>query len=184
MIILALPVSPDEDPLFLQYVRCLTAPARPVLTRRAQFQCDAEPEGAGGTRPRCRAAVAVGPVYTARRPSAGDCDPHLLRAGIRCSGTVRRCARRTAWPRGKRGGTSIADPMRALRGSAGTRCGPTSGRRRRDRDAPPSTTMNTAVRRLCVEPRGLWRTAHATARRTGVDEARQVQAVADPTRDR
>ena len=37
---------------------------------------------------------------------------------------------------------------------------------------------------LCVEPLGPWRTAHATARRTGVDWARQVQALADHPRDR
>ena len=37
---------------------------------------------------------------------------------------------------------------------------------------------------MFVEPLGPWRTAHATARRTGVDWARQVQALADPPRDR
>ena len=37
---------------------------------------------------------------------------------------------------------------------------------------------------LFVEPLGPWRTAHATARRTAVDWARQVQAVVDPPRYR
>ena len=37
---------------------------------------------------------------------------------------------------------------------------------------------------LFVEPLGPWRTAHATARRTGVDWARQVQALADHPRYR
>ena len=37
---------------------------------------------------------------------------------------------------------------------------------------------------MFVEPLGQWRTANATARRPGVDWAHQVQALADPSRDR
>ena len=83
--------------------------------------------------------------------------------------------------------------LRAIRRSAETshpnRCEPTSGRRRpRARAVPPPTTTHT--RGAAPAPSGCswnrcpWRTANATARRTGADWARQVQTLADHPRDR
>ena len=86
---------------------------------------------------------------------------------------VLRCA-----PSGDRQGratqTAAGRPADAAGGATGT-----SRHRRHEYVRYGSCTV-----RLCVKPLGPWRTAHATARRTGVDWAPQVKAVAEHPRNR
>ena len=195
----------------LQYVRRLSAPERPILrSRRGRAGRLGGPRRPRAPR-RCGSARAKAP-RSSRRDGAGEA--HLLQwaqsmppAG-QARGTLRVLARarevRGIVPRIRYETVRCVKKRTGALASGAAVLGlysqpydaryPVIGRDeqpkpRRARDASPPTTTHTcgaapAPSWLYVESLDPWRTANATARRTGVDWARPVQALADHPRDR